>query len=194
KLSGLTSLERMAEKSSQNLIDAIEKSKTRDLNRLVCALGIQNVGTHSSEVLVERFGSIDELARAGVEVLEEIQEVGPVMAAGIVKFFSDSRTVSIIKKLKDAGVNTKRLGKKKRAAESKIAGMTIVVTGTLGKYSRNQIEDLIKEIGGRVSTSVSKKTDFVLAGESPGSKLDNARKLGVKVLDEAEFEKLTSSS
>lgn len=194
KLSDFTGLERMAEKSSQNLIDAIEKSKTRDLNRLVCALGIQNVGTHSSEVLVERFGSIDELARAGVEVLEEIQEVGPVMAAGIVKFFSDRRTVSIIKKLKDAGVNTRRLGKKKRAAESKIAGMTIVVTGTLEKYSRNQVEDLIKVMGGRVSTSVSKKTDFVLAGESPGSKLDDARKLGVKVLDEAEFEKLTSSS
>lgn len=190
KLSDLTGLERMAEKSSQNLIEAIGKSKTGDLDRLICALGIQHVGTHSAEVLAEHFGSIDELAHARPEALEEIQEIGPVMAASIVKFFSDHHTGAIIKKLKDAGVNTKRRKKKRRVEKSKIAGMTVVVTGTLGKYTRSEAEDLIKRMGGRVSSSVSKKTDFVVAGESPGSKLDNARELGVKVLSEAEFEKL----
>lgn len=194
KFNDLAGLERMAEKSSRNLIEAIEKSKTRDLDRLICALGIQQVGTHSAEVLAEHFDSIDELARAKPEELEEIQEVGPIMAGSINKFLSDPHTRSIIKKLKDAGVNTKKLHKKKRVAESKIAGMTFVVTGTLKNYSRDEIQDLIKKMGGKVSSSVSKKTDFVLVGESPGSKLDNARKLGVKTLNEAEFEKLISSS
>lgn len=194
KFDDLVGLERMAEKSSRNLIEAIEESKTRDLDRLICALGIQHVGTHSAEVLAEHFGSIDELAQAKPEELEEIQEVGPVMAGSISKFLSDPHTKSIIKRLKDAGVNTKRLRKKGRAKGSKIAGMTFVVTGTLENYSRNEVEDLIKRMGGKVSSSVSKKTDFVLAGESPGSKLDNARKLGIKVLSETEFEKLISSS
>ncbi|MFQ5862270.1 MAG: NAD-dependent DNA ligase LigA [Candidatus Brocadiales bacterium] len=189
RLDDLKGLERMAEKSSQNLIDAIEKSKVRDLGRLICALGIQHVGAHSAEVLAEHFGSLDELARAKPEALEEIQEVGPVMAESIAKFFSEPRTRSIVKRLKYAGVSTKRL-RKKQLKKSRIAGMTIVVTGTLEKYSRNEVEELIKRMGGKVSSSVSKKTDFVLAGESPGSKLDNARKLGVKVLSEAEFEKL----
>jgi DNA ligase (NAD+) len=194
KFDDLVGLERMAEKSSRNLLGAIEESKTRDLDRLVCALGIQHVGTHSAEVLAEHFGSIDELAQTKPEELEEIQEVGPVMARSISKFLSDPHTKSIIKRLKDAGVNTKRLRKKERAEGSKIAGMTFVVTGTLENYSRNEAEDLIKKMGGKVSSSVSKKTDFVLAGESPGSKLDNARKLGIRILRETEFERLISSS
>ncbi|MFQ5956670.1 MAG: NAD-dependent DNA ligase LigA, partial [Candidatus Brocadiales bacterium] len=192
KLDQLAGLERMAEKSSQNLIDAIEKSKARGLDRLICALGIQHVGVHSAEVLAEHFASLDELAQAKPEVLEEILEVGPVMARSISKFFSDSHTRSIIKRLKDAGVNTERLGEKKRLKKSRIAGMTIVVTGSLEKYSRKEVEELVKKLGGKVSSSVSKKTDFVLAGESPGSKLDNARKLGIKILNEVEFEKLIS--
>lgn len=194
ELDQLVGLERMAKKSSQNLIDAIEKSKKRDLDRLICAMGIQHVGAHSADVLAEHFGSLDELAHAKPETLEEIQEVGPVMAESIAKFFSDPHTRSIIKKLKNAGVNTKRLKEKKKPKKSKIAGMTIVVTGTLSRYSRKEIEELIKRMGGKTSSSVSKNTDFVLAGESPGSKLDNARKLGVRVLGEAEFEKLVSTS
>ena len=194
KFDDLVGLERMAEKSSRNLVGAIEESKTRDLDRLVCALGIQHVGTHSAEVLAEHFGSIDELAQAKPEELKEIQEVGPVMAGSISKFLSDPHTRAIIKRLKDAGVNTERLRKKERAEGSKIAGMTFVVTGTLENYSRNEAEDLIKKMGGRVSSSVSKNTDFVLAGESPGSKLDNARKLGIRILSETEFERLISSS
>ena len=194
KFDDLVGLERMAEKSSRNLVGAIEESKTSDLDRLVCALGIQHVGTHSAEVLAEHFGSIDELAQAKPEELKEIQEVGPVMAGSISKFLSDPHTRAIIKRLKDAGVNTERLRKKERAEGSKIAGMTFVVTGTLENYSRNEAEDLIKKMGGRVSSSVSKNTDFVLAGESPGSKLDNARKLGIRILSETEFERLISSS
>ncbi len=194
RLDDLTGLERMAEKSSQNLINAIKMSKSRDLDRLICALGIQHVGAHSAEVLAKHFDSINELAQAKPAALEEIQEVGPIMAGSITRFFSDPRTKSIIKKLRDASVNTKRLRGKKRLEESKIAGMTIVVTGTLEKYSRSEVEDLIKGMGGKTSSSVSKKTDFVLAGESPGTKLDNARKLGVKILSETEFKKLISPS
>ncbi|MHC4196447.1 MAG: NAD-dependent DNA ligase LigA [Planctomycetota bacterium] len=190
----LSGLERMAEKSSQNLIEAINNSKSRDLDRLICALGIQHVGSRSAEVLAEHFSSIDELAGANPEALEDIKEVGSVMAGSIVKFFSDPHTMSIMKKLMDAGVNTRSLGAKKTVEKSAIAGMAFVVTGTLGKYTRSEAEDLIKGMGGRTSPSVSKKTDYLLAGEAPGSKLDKARKLGVKVVTEAEFEKLISPS
>ncbi|MCP4363698.1 MAG: NAD-dependent DNA ligase LigA [Planctomycetes bacterium] len=190
----LSGLERMAEKSSQNLIEAVNNSKSRDLDRLICALGIQHVGSRSAEVLAEHFSSIDELARTSTEALEDIKEVGPVMAGSIVKFFSDPHTTSIMKKLMDAGVNTISLSAKKPVEKSAIAGLAFVVTGTLGKYTRSEAEDLIKRMGGRTSPSVSKKTDYLLAGEAPGSKLDKARQLGVKVVTEAEFEKLISPS
>lgn len=190
----MSGLERMAEKSSQNLIEAINNSKSRDLDRLICALGIQHVGSRSAEVLAEHFSSIDELAGASAEALEDIKEVGPVMAGSIVKFFSEPHTTSIMKKLMEAGVNTRSLGAKKTVEKSAIAGLAFVVTGTLEKYTRSEAEDLIKRVGGRTSSSVSKKTDYLLAGEVPGSKLDKARKLGVKVVTEAEFERLISPS
>ncbi|MGR3295464.1 MAG: BRCT domain-containing protein, partial [Candidatus Bathyanammoxibius sp.] len=135
-----------------------------------------------------------ELAGASAEALEEIKEVGPVMAGSIVKFFSDPHTTSIMKKLMAAGVNARSLGAKKTVERSAIAGLAFVVTGTLEKYTRSEAEDLIKRMGGRTSSSVSKKTDYLLAGEVPGSKLDKARKLGVKVVTEAEFERLISPS
>ncbi|MDO8136407.1 MAG: NAD-dependent DNA ligase LigA [Candidatus Brocadiales bacterium] len=188
----LVGLERMAEKSSQNLIDGIKDSKTRDLHRLISALGIHHVGTHAAEVLAEHLGSLDALSEATAEELEEVHEVGPVMARSIVKFFSDAHTKTIIKKLKAAGVNTKRL-RERKPKESAIAGKAFVVTGTLKKYSRHEIEELIKSLGGKVSSSVSKKTDFVVAGESPGSKLEEAKTLGVKTIGEEDFEELIAT-
>lgn len=190
KFEDLVELERMAEKSAQNLLRGVEASKKRDLSRLVAALGIHHVGTHAAEILASHFGSLDRLMKASQEELEEVYEVGPVMASSIVRFFSNPKTKETIGKLKAAGVNTRSLVEKRTLKELKLSGKTFVVTGTLEKYSRHEIEALIKDLGGKVSSSVSKQTDFVIAGESPGSKLDKARQLGVQTINEREFEKL----
>jgi len=186
----LITLERMGGKSSQNLIHAIEESKHRDLDRLICALGILNVGSHTAEVLAERFDTLDKLANATQEELEGIYEIGPVVAKSILGFFQNNHTQEIIKKLKAGGVNTKKLATHKSGKNLKISGKSFVVTGTLQKYSRKEAETLIKSLGGRVLSSVSKKTDYLVVGEEPGSKLDKARELNVHVLDETAFEKL----
>ncbi len=185
----LVSLERMGEKSARNLLNAIEKSKTRDLHRLTCALGIQQVGSHAAEVLSKHFDSLDKLIGASVEELEEIHEIGNIMARSIVNFFSNSNTKEVIDKLKTAGVNTKAK-RKEETVVSKIAGKSFVITGALNGYSRNEIEDLIKGLGGKVSSAVSSKTDFLVVGESPGSKLEKARRLGIILLTKEDFENL----
>ena len=186
----LITLERMGEKSSQNLIHAIEASKHRDLDRLICALGILNVGSHTAEVLAERFDTLDKLANATQEELEGIYEIGPVVAKSILGFFQNKHTQEIIKKLKAGGVNTRKLATQKSGKNPKISGKSFVVTGTLQKYSRKEAETLIKSLGGRVLSGVSKKTDYLVVGEDPGSKLDKARKLNVHILDEEAFEKM----
>src|SRR3989339_1296780 len=186
----LTALERMGEKSSQNLIHAIEASKHRDLDRLICALGILNVGSHTAEVLAERFDTLDKLPNATQEELEGIYEIGPVVAKSILRFFQNKHTQEIIKKLKTGGVNTRKLVTQKLVKNPKVSGKSFVVTGTLQKYSRKEAETLIKSLGGRVLSSVSKKTDYLVAGEEPGSKLGKARELNVHILDETAFEKM----
>ncbi|MBM4081991.1 MAG: NAD-dependent DNA ligase LigA, partial [Planctomycetes bacterium] len=187
KLDDLLPLERMGEKSAQNLLDGIAASKKRELHRLIAALGIFQVGTHAAEVLADHFGSLDALMAASAEDVDKIHEVGPSMAASVADYFSNPNTRKLVGKLKDAGVNMKS-EKGKVAAHPAVSGKTFVVTGTLKGYSRNEIESLIKKLGGRASGSVSKKTDFVLAGAEAGSKLDKARDLGVRVLTEEEFE------
>jgi len=179
----------MGEKSAQNLLDAIEESKVRDLHCLICALGIQNVGTHAAEVLAKHFGTLDNLMKAPVEELEEIFEIGKIMAKSIVDFFSNSHTQDVINKLKAAGVNLSATHQETNTV-SDIAGKSFVVTGTLNGYTRKEIEDIIKNLGGRVSSTVSGKTDFLIAGESPGSKLKTAKNLGTTILDKKEFEEL----
>ncbi|MDE1890359.1 MAG: NAD-dependent DNA ligase LigA [Planctomycetota bacterium] len=190
KYDDLVTLERMGEKSSSNLISAIEESKHRDLDRLICALGINNVGSHTAEVLSEYFNTLDKLANAIQEELEGIYEIGPVIAKSIVGFFQNKRTREIIEKLKARGVNTQKLVSPKTVKNTKVSGKSFVITGTLQKYSRNEAETLIKSLGGRIVSSVSKKTDYLVAGEDPGSKLDKAGKLNVHVLDEEAFEKI----
>ena len=190
KYEDLITLERMGEKSSQNLIHAIEESKHRDLDRLICALGILNVGSHTAEVLAERFDMLDKLANATQEGLEGIYEIGPVVAKSILGFFQNKRILEIIEKLKASGVNTKKLATQKLVKNPKVAGKSFVITGTLQKYSRKEAEMLIKRLGGRVLSSVSKKTDYLVAGEEPGSKLDKARELNVHILDEEAFKKM----
>ena len=189
KFDDLEPLERMGEKSARNLLDAIGKSKGRDLHCLICALGIQNIGTHAADILSKHFGTLDRLMDASVEELDEIFEIGEITAKGVVDFFSNSHTKNVINKLKAAGVNLSAIRKEAKTA-SNIAEKSFVVTGTLNGYTRKEIEDIIKNLGGKVSSAVSGKTDFLIAGESPGSKLETAKKLGTTILSKEEFENL----
>ncbi|MFA5239141.1 MAG: NAD-dependent DNA ligase LigA, partial [Phycisphaerae bacterium] len=181
----LVELERMAEKSAQNVIDSIEESKTRPLWRLVAGLGIRHIGVQTAQMLCEHFGSLDALKKASQEQLDEIEQVGEKVAESICEFFHNNKNVSVIDELLAAGVKPEL--PKKVKTKGKLAGKVIVVTGTLENFSRQQIEEAIRDAGGKVTSSVSKKTDFVLAGEEPGSKLDKAKQLGVKVISEKEF-------
>jgi len=184
--SELANLERMAEKSAGNVIDAIEASKTRPLWRFIAALGIRHIGGQSAQILAEHFGSLDALMNATQEELAEIDQIGPTMAESVYEYFRDTRNREVIAQLLAAGI-TPQQPKARAQRKGKLQGKTIVVTGTLENFTRQQIEQAIRQAGAKTSSSVSKKTDFVLAGENPGSKLDKARKLGVEVINEKQF-------
>ena len=190
KKEDVTALERMGEKSAQNLMDAIEQSKGRDLSRLLFALGIPNIGSHAADVLVRHFGSLDELTAADAAALEQIREIGPVVARAIVKFFGDKPTRCVLDKLRTAGVNMQSQAAAGEGGQRPFAGKTFVVTGTLKNYSRGEVESLIEKLGGRATKSVSARTDYLIAGENPGSKLAKAESLGVKILSEDDFQAL----
>lgn len=180
----LAELERMAQKSAQNVIDGIEKSKSRSLARLIAAIGILHIGGQNAEILAEHFGSIEAIKKATVEDLTEIDQIGPVLAKSIYEYFRNSNNLKVIDKLIAAGVSTEQ---KQTQKSNKLASKTFVVTGTLENFSRSQIEQTIKKHGGKTLSSVSKKTDYVLAGTEPGSKFDKAQQLGVKVINEKQF-------
>lgn len=186
----LAALGRMGEKSAQNVHDAIQQSKSRDLNRLITALGIRQVGTRAAEVLARRFGSMDALSQAGLNDLTQVEDVGEITAGLIVEFFARQETKEVLARLAQAGVNMKSLAPRP-AAGGPLEGKSVVVTGLLKNYTRQQIEEKIAALGGKPSGSVSRKTAFVVAGEEAGSKLDKARELGVKVISEEEFEAMT---
>ena len=177
----LIGLERMAEKSADNVIAAIEKSKTKILARVIAGLGIRHIGGQSAQILAERFGSLGALMDTDEETLSAIDQIGPVMAKSICEYFNNQR--KLIGELLEYLQPTPPKPKK----GDKLAGKTIVVTGTLQNFTRQQAEYTIRQAGGRPSSSVSKKTDFLLAGKEPGSKLDKAKKLGVKVINEKQF-------
>ena len=181
------SMERMGEKSAQNLADAIERSKENDLYRLLFALGIPHVGLKAAKLLAEHFGDIDRIFQAGVEEISAIDGFGSVMAESVHAFFSLSATAHLIGRLRDAGVNMKS---KSAPSDGALQGKTFVLTGTLPTLSRAQATELIESRGGKVSSSVSKKTSYVLAGEEAGSKLEKARQLDVPVLTEEEFRRM----
>ncbi|MEE9601708.1 MAG: NAD-dependent DNA ligase LigA, partial [Thermoguttaceae bacterium] len=185
----LTDLERMGKKSSQNLVDGIEASKDRGLARLLAALSIRHVGARVASVLAENFSSIDELMAADVERLSAINEIGPIIAESVFGYLSGQFGKSTIKDLRSAGV---RMQSQSAATEGSrvLDGKTLVVTGTLVKYTRDEIKELITQHGGRAASSVSKNTDYVVAGEKAGSKLAKAQELGVPVLTEEQFEEL----
>ncbi len=186
----LTGLERMGEKSARNLIDAIESSKGRSLARLLAGLGIRHVGGRAADMLARHFGDIDSLAKAGEDELADVEEIGPVIAASVRQFFAGEQGLEIIERFKAAGVKMSAESVGASVGGGPLAGKTIVVTGTLENYSRSEVKELIKNLGGRSALSVSKKTDFVLAGVNPGSKVDKAKTLGVKIINEDEFGKM----
>jgi DNA ligase (NAD+) len=191
KLDDLSELERMGEKSAQNLLDQIAASKRHTLARLIYALGIRMVGERTGQLLAEHFSSLDDLAEAKEDQLFEVTEVGPKVAAAIAEFFSEPANQKIIKKLDKAGV---RPTAEKRVFKSqKFAGKSFVFTGALANRSREEAGQLVMQHGAKVSSSVSKKTDYVVVGADPGSKYDKAKELGVPVLTEPEFERLLRS-
>jgi DNA ligase (NAD+) len=183
----LLKLERMADKSAQNVLDAIAGSKQRPLARLVFALGIRHVGSEMAEILAGHFGSLDALAEASVEELGTIPTVGPKIAESVHAWFQDDSNRRLVEKLRRAGV---RLEAEAAAREGPLSGLSFVVTGTLSRWSRNEAEGLIKSLGGAVGSSVTRKTDYLVLGESPGSKLQKAQEYGTKLLSEEEFVEL----
>ena len=188
KFEDIASLKKNGTKFAQNLIDSINKSKSNELYRLITALGIRHVGTKASKTLAKKFKSIDNLAQADFETLSLIDDIGPVVANSIREFFMQDQTMDLIEKLKQAGVNT--VDESEINEDNRFEGMTFVLTGTLENYTRNEAADIIENFGGKTSSSVSKKTTYVLAGEEAGSKLEKAEKLGVTVIGEEEFENM----
>ncbi|MEP6644581.1 MAG: NAD-dependent DNA ligase LigA [Acidobacteriaceae bacterium] len=180
----LLSLERMGEKSAQNVLDQIENSKKLPLQRVIFGLGIRFVGERTAQFLAEHFGSLDALTSANEEELQQVNEVGPRIAQSISEFFAEPKNRALVKQLASLGLN---LTGEKKERGTKLAGKTFVLTGSLANYSRDQAKKMIEDAGGRVSGSVSKKTDYVVAGADAGSKLDKAKELGVKVIGEEEM-------
>ena len=185
----LLSLERMGDKSAQNILDEIEASKKLPLERVIYGLGIRMVGERTAQFLAEHFGSMEGLENASVEELQDVNEVGPRIAESIVEFFSIAANRKLVERLREAKLTL--TGEKKQRG-TQLAGKTFVLTGTLAHFTRDEAKKMIEDAGGKVTGSVSKKTDYVVAGADAGSKLDKARELGVKVIDEKEMEKLVS--
>jgi DNA ligase (NAD+) len=191
RLDKVADLERMGEKSAQNLLDEIEASKKNSLARVVYAIGIPFVGERTAQLLAAYFGSMERIEAASAEELMEVGEVGPKIAEGVREFFSEAANRKVIERLRAAGVNMKE--ELVAPTDAKFAGMTFVFTGTLTMRSREEAEALVASRGGKAGSSVSKKTSYVVVGEDPGSKLEKAKSLKVPIIDEAEFNKLASS-
>ena len=188
KVEKVAGLERMAQKSAQNLVQEVQSSKKNPLSRLIFALGMRFVGERTGQLLAEHFSTLEELEAAKQEELEQVPEVGPKVAESIVEFFSEAANRKLVKKLRDAGVRP--TAEKREVKSQKLAGKSFVFTGGLANRSREDAGELVQQHGGKVSGSVSKKTDYVVVGADPGSKYDKAKELGVTVLTEGEFEKL----
>lgn len=187
-LEDIASLKKDGKKFAQNLLDAINKSKENDLDRLICGLGIKNVGSKLAKVLAKRFKNMDNLMNASEINLNSIEEVGEIIANNIYNFFKEEQTIDLINKLKQANVNMNYL--KEDLGDERFYGQVFVLTGSLEKYTREAASEIIESFGGKTSSSVSKKTNYVLAGEDAGSKLKKANELGVKVITEEEFQEM----
>ena len=185
KRKNLISIERLGEKSIDNLLSAIEKSKSQPFSKVLFGLGIRYVGSGAAQKIADHFNSIDDIIGATEEEINSIYEIGPSISNSIRQFFSDKNNIKLIEELKKAGLIFK--SEKKEIKKSALTDKTFVLTGTLASFSREEAGARIKALGGKITTSVSKNTDFVIAGEKAGSKLTKAEGLGVKILDESTF-------
>lgn len=188
KVKELKSLERFGEKSIDNILSSIERSKERPFEKVLYAIGIRHVGDRTARVLAKHFKNVDNIIAASKEEIETIHEIGPRIAESVYDFFRTKSNLQMVERLRKAGLNFEM--EVTANASNKLEGLTFVVTGTLEKYKREEVEELIETLGGKAASSVSKKTSYVLAGAEAGSKLKKAESLGVKVIDEAEFDKL----
>ena len=188
KKEDLLKLELFKEKKAENLLEAINKSKQRPLSRLIYGLGIRHVGEKAAYVLAQRFRTLDNLKRAKLQDFDAVYEIGEVMAESIIKFFRNESTQKLWKKLEDAGLNLEE--KVASVKKSALTGKLVVFTGELKDFSRKQSENIVREMGGNASSSVSQNTDFLVAGENPGSKYEKAKKLGIKIIAEKEFKEM----
>jgi DNA ligase (NAD+) len=189
-LDQMLTLERMGPKLAGNILTAIQNSKKTTLDRLIYALGILHVGEHIAKLIAQEFSTAEELAEASLERLTGIRGIGGEIASSMVKFFQQKGNQKVLQKLKELGVEYPQRPTRPKAKDLKFQGKTFVFTGGLKTLSRSEAESKVESLGGRASSSVSKKTDFVVAGEDPGSKLEKAKSLGVKTLTEEDFLKL----
>ena len=187
----LMKMERMGDKLTDNMLKAVDQSRTPSLARLIYALGIRNVGTHLADVLAKNFGSIENLANQSKEDLTRIHEIGPIVAESIENFFHNPKNLKILEKLKKGGVNFPVA--EAEAGEKPLEGKSFVLTGSLDGFTRDRAREIIEAKGGRVTTSVSKKTDYLILGKEPGSKYAKAQGLGIKILNESDFKRLVES-
>lgn len=188
KFADIASLKKNGKKFAQNLIDSINKSKENDLYRLITALGIRHVGTKASKILARKYKNIDNLMQTTSEELGMIDDIGPIVADSIREFFLQDQTIDLIERLKKSGVNTISLEEENE--DNRFEGKIFVLTGSLEKYTRQEASDIIEKLGGKTSSTVSKKTSYVLAGEEAGSKLTKAQNLGVEIISEEQFQKM----
>lgn len=194
KKEDIVNLERMGEKSATNLINALEKSKTNDLYRLINGLGIKHIGVKGAKIIANEFKDLDVIMNLNSNQLVDLEEFGETMADSVVEFFKEEKNISVIEKLKNSGVNTKIIDNDNEGIIKIFDKMKIVLTGTLPTLKRNDAKDIVEKLGGKATSSVSKSTSFVLAGEEAGSKLTKANELGVKVIDEETFLNLSKLS
>jgi DNA ligase (NAD+) len=187
KYEDVVALDRFADKSAQNLIDAIEGAKKNPLDKLLCGLGIRLIGAKAAKNIAQYFGNMDSIMSATVEQVSEIDDVGTKMAESLVHYFSEPETKVLIERMKVAGVN---MIAEEKPTGGNLEGKTFVLTGTFPTLKRSEAQKLIEDNGGKVSGSVSKKTDFVVAGDEAGSKLDKAQSLGIAVISEEELLKM----
>ena len=184
----IANMDKMGEKSAINLLEALEKSKSNSLHRVINALGIRHIGEKNAKTLAKAFGNIDNIISASFEELASLEDFGDIMAKSVVDFFAQNQNIIFINKLKDAGVNMRE--DQEQATDLRFEGKTFVLTGTLLKYTRNEASQIIENLGGKTSSSVSKNTSYVLAGEEAGSKLNKANQLGITVISEEDFEEM----
>ena len=188
QIEDIASLKKNGKKFASNLINAIEESKSRDLFKLITALGIRHVGAKGAKSLAKSYKNIENLSTASIEELSSQSDVGEITAKSIYEFFRQPQTIDLISKLKEAGVNTELI--QEEVLDNRFEGKIFVLTGSLEKYTRDDAASIIEKFGGKTSSSVSKNTSFVLAGEDAGSKLTKAQSLGVEVITEEQFEKM----